>query len=117
MKKLIFVFAVMTLSFASFAQPDTTVKKMDHDKMMHHDQMDMSKVDGCMMMNGKMMMIKNGKMSNMTKRMTMSNGTKMMADGTCVKKDGTKMKMKEGEHMDMAGNHHPKKDTNPKGNN
>lgn len=64
-----------------------------------------------MMMNGKMMMIRDGKMSTMTKPMTMSNGTKMMVDGTCVKKDGTKMKMKEGDHMDMKGNMHSMKET------
>lgn len=42
MKKLLFVSALV-LSFASFAQTDTTMKKMNHDKMMNHDQMDMSK--------------------------------------------------------------------------
>lgn len=115
MKKLIFVFAAILLSFASFAQTDTTKKKMDHDKMMNHHQMDMSKTDGCMMMGGKMMMIKDGKMSDMKKPMTMSNGTKMMVDGTCVKKDGTKMKMMEGDHMDMKGNMHPMKETKIKG--
>lgn len=111
MNKLILVCAALVFSFASFAQSDTTMKKMDHDKMMNHNQMNMSKVDGCMMMDGKMMMIKDGKMSDMTKPMTMGNGTKMMVDGTCVKKDGTKMKMKEGDHMDMSGNVHAK---NPK---
>ena len=111
MNKLILVCAALAFSFASFAQSDTTKKKMDHDKMINHDQMDMSKVDGCMMMDGKMMMIKDGKMSDMTKPMTMGNGTKMMVDGTCVKKDGSKMKMKEGDHMDMSGNVHA---NNPK---
>lgn len=111
MKKLIFVCVAMAFSFASFAQTDTTMKKMDHDKMMKHDQMDMSKMDGCMMMNGKMMMIKDGKMTAMKKQMTMSNGTKCMVDGKCRKKDGTKMKMKEGDHMDMEGNMHPKSST------
>jgi hypothetical protein len=108
MKRLIFVFAAMALSFASFAQTDTTMKKMDHDKMMNHDQMDMSKTDGCMMMNKKMMMIKDGKMSTMKKPMTMGNGTKTLVDGTCIKKDGTKMTMKEGDHMDMSGKHSSK---------
>lgn len=111
MKKLIFVLAALALSFGAFAQTDTTMKKMDHDKMMNHDKMDMSKTDGCLMMGGKMMMIKNGKMSPMNKPMTMGNGTKMMVDGTCVKKDGTKVKMKEGDHMDMEGNMHPMKET------
>lgn len=109
MKKLIFVCAALALSFGAFAQTDTTTKKMDHNKMMNHDQMDMSKTDGCMMMNGKMMMIKDEKMSPMTEPMTMGNGTKMLLDGTCIKKDGTKMKVKEGDHMDMSGNMHRKK--------
>lgn len=108
MKKLIFVFVSIAFSFASFAQTDTK-EKVDHDKMTNHDQMDMSKVNGYMMMDGKMMMIKDGKMSRMKKAMKIGNGTKMMVDGTCVKKDGTKMTMKEGDHMDMAGNMHPKK--------
>jgi hypothetical protein len=36
--------------------------------------------------------------------MTMNNGTKVMSDGTCITKDGTKTKMKDGQHMDMEGN-------------
>jgi hypothetical protein len=27
-----------------------------------------------------------------------------MSDGTCIKKDGTKITMKNGQHMDMSGN-------------
>ncbi len=107
MKKVFFVLTAIALSSASYAQTDTTMNKMDHDKMNHH-QMDMSKTDGCMMMGGKMMMIKNGKMTAMKKQMKMSNGTKCMVDGMCLKKDGTKMKMKEGDHMDMEGNMHHK---------
>ena len=109
MKKLIFVFAALALSFGSFAQTDTTMKRMKHDKMMKHNKMDMSKKDGVMMMDGKMMMVQGGKMSSMKKPMTMGNGTKVMTDGMCTKKDGTKMTMKEGDHMDMAGNMHSEK--------
>lgn len=108
MKKIIFVFAALALSLASFAQTDTSMNKMKHKKMMDHDQMDMSKMDGYMMMDGKMMLIKDGKMSPMKKQITMDNGTKMMVDGMCVKKDGSKMKMKEGDHMDMEGKMHMK---------
>lgn len=109
MNKLILVCAALAFSFASFAQTDTTMKKMDHNKMMNHDQMDMSKKEGAMMMDGKMMMIKAGKMSPMTKPMTMSNGTKLLVDGTCTMKKGKQMKMKEGDHMDMSGSIHPAK--------
>ena len=60
--------------------------------------------DGVMMQNGKMMQVKDGKTSNLDHDITMSNGTKIMSDGSYLKKDGTKMKMKEGQHMDMSGN-------------
>ena len=82
---------IMVLSFTvnnSFGQT-----KMDSTKMK----------DCCMMKNGKMMHIKDGKLMPMEKEMTMKNGTKCMANGDCVMKDGKKMKMKEGECMDMNG--------------
>ncbi len=60
--------------------------------------------DGVMMQNGKMMMMKEGKMMGpMQSDMTMSDGTKMMTDGTMMMKDGTKMNMKEGQMMMMDG--------------
>jgi hypothetical protein len=57
----------------------------------------------CTMKEGKMMCMVDGKMSPMTKDMTMKNGTKCMKNGECVMKDGKKMKMKNGECMDMNG--------------
>ena len=108
MKKLIFVLGALALSFGSLAQSDTTMKKMNHNKMPMQDKMDMSKTDGVMMMDGKMMMIKDSKMTLMKKQITMGNGTKVMTDGMCMKKDGTKMTMKEGDHMDMSGKMHVK---------
>lgn len=36
--------------------------------------------------------------------MSPENGSKVMSDGIIVKKDGTKMIMKERQHMDMSGN-------------
>ena len=59
--------------------------------------------DYCMMKDGKMMHMKNGKMVAMGQNMTMKNGIKCMTNGECVMKDGTKMKMKEGECIDMHG--------------
>jgi len=60
--------------------------------------------DGYMMQNGKIMMVKNGKMTLLEKDVTLSNGTIIMKDGSYLKKDGTKLNFKEGEHMDMTGN-------------
>ena len=55
----------------------------------------------CMMMkDGKMHMYHDGKLMVMDHEMTMANGTKCLPDGTCTMKDGTKMKMAEGDVMD-----------------
>ncbi len=59
--------------------------------------------DCCMMKNGKMRCMKDGKSTPMEKDMTMKNGTKCMTNGECIMKDGKKMQMKEGECMDMSG--------------
>ncbi len=59
--------------------------------------------DCCMMKDGKMMQMKDGKMTPMDKDMTMKNGTKCMKNGECIMKDGKRMKMKEGDCMDMNG--------------
>lgn len=61
------------------------------------------KKDHVMMMGGQMKMVKNGKEMPMDKEMTMGNGTKVMTDGMCTKKDGTTMTMKNGDMMYMDG--------------
>ncbi|MGL2964430.1 DUF6799 domain-containing protein [Flavobacterium sp. RSB2_4_14] len=55
------------------------------------------------MKEGKMMCLKDGKMGAMNKDVTLKNGTKCMKNGECVMKDGKKMKMKEGDCIDMSG--------------
>ena len=68
----------------------------------------------CMMKEGKMCCVKDGKTMPMEKDMTLKDGTKCMLDGSCIKKDGTKMKMKEGDcigmdsKMDHCGTAHKK---------
>lgn len=121
MKKLILVSAAILFSIGSFAQADAAKRKMDHDKKanksdnsMNHRTTDKSHPDGVMMQDGKMMMVKNGKMTMLDKDVTMDNGTKVMSNGTCVKKDGSKMMMKEGEHIDMSGKMNHMKDSKMK---
>jgi len=112
MKKVIFVSTALCFSLCLFAQTDPTKNKMYHDdkdhprmtKEMNHQTGYKSFPDGVMMKNGKLMMLKTGKLTMMDHEMTMSNGTKIMSDGTIMKKNGTKMMMKEGQHMDMSGN-------------
>jgi hypothetical protein len=82
---------IMVLSFTvstSYAQTKTDSKKMK---------------DCCMMKDGKMCCVKDGKTMPMDKDMTMKNGTKCMTNGECIMKDGKKMQMKEGECMEMSG--------------
>ncbi len=61
------------------------------------------KSDCIMMQNGKMVMTKDGKNTPMSKDVTLQNGTVCMINGTCKMKDGTTMKMKEGDKIDMNG--------------
>jgi hypothetical protein len=61
-------------------------------------------IDGLMMKDGKVMMVKNGTYMGMNQTsMTLKNGTKVMIDGTIIKNDGSKMKLKEGEEIKMSG--------------
>ncbi len=60
--------------------------------------------DCCMMKDGKMMQMINGKMMPMEENVMMKNGTKCMPNGECVTKEGKIIRMKEGECMDMDGN-------------
>jgi len=59
--------------------------------------------DGAMMKEGKMLMIKDGKSTEMVKEMTTADGTKVMKDGSVMTKDGHKSKLKDDEMMDTDG--------------
>ncbi|MEO6071208.1 MAG: DUF6799 domain-containing protein [Chitinophagaceae bacterium] len=59
--------------------------------------------DGCMMKEGKMMVMKHGKTMPMKMDMTMNNGTICMTTGECKMKSGKSMMMKEGDCIEMSG--------------
>lgn len=59
--------------------------------------------DHIMMTNGKMMVIKDGKTSEMEKSMTLEDGTKVMKDGSVVTKDGQAVKMGEDDLLLFNG--------------
>lgn len=86
-----FAFLTLLLMVVSFSASAQTAKK--------HAMMK----DCCMMKDGKMMVMKNGKTMPMEKDMVMKNGTTCMTNGECIKKDGTKMMMKNGDCMKMSG--------------
>lgn len=79
---------LMVISFSANAQTSTKTTMMK---------------DCCMMKDGKMMVMKNGKTMPMEKDMVMKNGTKCMTNGECTMKDGKKMMMKNGDCMEMSG--------------
>jgi hypothetical protein len=56
------------------------------------------------MKNGKMCVVKDGKDLPMVKEMMMPNGSKVMANGAVLKKDGSIVVLKEGDKVDMTGN-------------
>lgn len=104
MKKLLAVLAAMFLlggyAFAAEMKPGDAAGKNDAGMAEKNTMMK----DCCMMQDGKMMMMKNGKRMLMDADMSMPNGTMVMKDGTCTMMDGTRMMMKEGDRMDMNGN-------------
>ncbi len=59
--------------------------------------------DGFMMKDGKMWVIKNRKTSPMNAEVTLDNGIRVMTDGTCMHKNGTTMRLKNGESIGMNG--------------
>ncbi len=91
---------------AKLAQVNTMLmKKNDEVKMMKEKQEKdmMMKSTGYVMKDGKMMIEEGEKMSAMTEGVTLNNGYKVMTDGTIVKKDGTKIQLKEGQSVWMDG--------------
>ncbi len=61
------------------------------------------KHDYCVMKDGKMMCVKDGKMMPMEMDMTLKNGMKVMTNGEYMDAKGNKMMLKEGEKIDMNG--------------
>lgn len=61
------------------------------------------KQDMVMMKSGTMMMVRNGEITPMDMVMTLSNGTRVMMDGTVEMADGTTRRLMEGEAMTLDG--------------
>jgi hypothetical protein len=55
------------------------------------------------MKDSHMMMMTGGKMMPITKDITLSDGTVCRVDGTCVLKNGKKIKLSNGEGIEVAG--------------
>lgn len=59
--------------------------------------------DGYLYYNGSIIQVNNGSMSSVYKDVTLRNGTHISCDGNYIRKGGTKMKLKDGDHMDLSG--------------
>lgn len=59
--------------------------------------------DCCMMKDGKMMQLKDGHLTKMKKPVFLDNGTKIKRNGVCVLPDRTRVRMKEGNCIDLTG--------------
>ncbi len=102
MKKLSVLLSVMMFVCCSVFAQDAT--KMQQPPSPASPPMPMHKMnEAIFMQQGKMMMIKDGKLVAMDKEMTLVNGTKVMTDGTVMMKDGTKKTMKNGDRITMDG--------------
>ena len=82
---------------------NTTVNAQTKTKHHARHHMNSSSKDCVMMKDGTMMMMKNGKMMEMDRDMTMKNGTVCMKDGTCKMKNGKTMMMKNGDKCYIDG--------------
>ena len=105
MKKLLVIISAFTLT-ASFAVGQNNATKAEPTKKESATSTS-SKCDKkncCSMKDGKMTTMVDGKEVVMDKEVTMKNGMKCLPDGTCIDKNGKKIKMKNGECCDMNGN-------------
>jgi hypothetical protein len=75
--------------------------KMVPREMIYYDGKIMN--DGVMMQDGKMNLWTENNQTELKKEVTMGNGTSVMANGSYILKNGTKMMLKEGEHMNLDG--------------
>ena len=62
-----------------------------------------NKMNGFTMVNGKVMKMTDGVITEMTEDTTLSDDTKVTVDGKIVKPDGTTTMMKDGDSMGMDG--------------
>ena len=101
MKKVLLAITVIVASASAYAQVQPK-PPVSTDSAAY--QVSLEKYpDGYMMKKGKMMCVKNQQVSVLKRDTTLTNGTVIMSNGNYMKKGGSKMMLKEGEHMDLTG--------------
>ncbi len=104
MKILSLLVIAFAISFSASAQTnmDTTTHHRTHHEYsktnMNHERY--------MLKDGKLMMDKNGKKTDVTNDVTLSNGTTITTDGKVTWKNGKTQTLQNGEVIDMNGKIH-----------
>ncbi len=101
MKKIVLLMTALVIAMGTNAQSDSNLPiNSDTTKVQNSNQ---KHPDGYMMKGGKMMCVKDQKMTLLKNDTTLTNGTIVMATGDYVRKGETKQMFQEGQHMDLTG--------------
>lgn len=99
MKKMMMTLLALVLAGSiSYAQDQTQQK----DRIQKRDRIHQE--DHLMFQDGKLYQYRNGERTQLQKQVQLKNGTVCNPDGTCQLKDQTKLRMRNGECLDMSGN-------------
>ena len=102
MKKILLTMTAVIITVGAYAQLDQ--RQPDRPDTAAYQTSINKHPDGFMMKNGKMMCVKDEKMTLLENDTTLTNGTIVMSNGNYTRKGETKMMFKEGQHMDLNGN-------------
>jgi len=100
MKKIILMLVVCALNFGAFAQSPYGTGSASSDSVRSSSLND---PDGFIKKDGKVMMVNGGQYTILKKDVTLSDGTVVKTNGSYKTKDGTKMELREGDHLDLNG--------------
>jgi len=105
MKNIFFSFTIFIITTGAYAQVDTT-RNTGSESNKHYKQYSnqLNHPDGYMFQNGRVVMVKNGKITMLDKDVTLSNGMVIMSNGNYMQKGGMQTALRENQHIDMAGN-------------
>ncbi|MDX5346590.1 MAG: hypothetical protein LPJ89_11645 [Hymenobacteraceae bacterium] len=106
MKNIFKSIATLALSFCclAVAAQDKPVKSKDRTSTQVLSPERLNQLgDGYIMYEGKVMQVKNGKAVAVEKDMVLTDGTKIMRDGSISYKDGRKARLNDGDFVSMEG--------------
>lgn len=93
----------LALSFGAFAQDSTSTTPAEQQTQAQPEQQAQQQKDVYVFKNTKMWEVKSGKIAEMTKEVTLENGTIIKTTGEVVTKDGATTALKDGQYIDLEG--------------